>query len=261
MSSIHRVLHPGLSGDDVRDLQVATNQRLDARDQDDYLVAEDGVYGEETARGVSRAAYLLGVHGPRLEATQRAHGGKADLRVQETIRLKVKRTSDMLKYADDRMKAVRKQAAKQPLREKAYKVASGLIGVMEQGGNNSGAMVSKIIRANGGGGPEPWCGDFMAYCYRLAGSKRVTRPWASVALLGNVAGVRRTSSPKRGDLVRFTFDHVGMFVRDLGGGMIETVEGNTGASGAVSDSTTGGDGVYRKHRAKSLVRDYLHVSG
>ena len=147
-----------------------------------------------------------------------------------------------------------------PLRLRAYRVAESLIGVMEQGGNNQGAMVSKIIRANGGAGPEAWCGDFMAYCYRHAGSKSVNRAWASVRLLGSVAGVWRTSKPQTGDLVRFSFDHVGMFVKDNGNGTIQTVEGNTGASGAVSDSATGGDGVYRKTRHKSLVQDYLRVS-
>lgn len=153
-----------------------------------------------------------------------------------------------------------------PLRERAYQVAAGLVGVMEQGGNNMGPMVSKIIRENGGTGPESWCGDGMAYCYRHAGSKRVSRSWCAVRLLRGLLGVYATSKPKRGDLVRFDFstsglDHVGMFVRDLGNGEIETIEFNTGASGAVSDSTTGGDGVYRKHRAKSLVHDYLHVAG
>lgn len=145
-----------------------------------------------------------------------------------------------------------------PLRLRAYKVAEGLVGVMEQGGNNQGPMVSKIIRANGGSGPEPWCGDFQAYCYSLAGSKAVQRSWASVRALGSLAGIVRTRHPQRGDMVRFTFDHVGMYDKDLGGGMIQTIEGNTGASGAVSDGTH--DGVYRKRRSKSLVSDYLRVT-
>jgi hypothetical protein len=149
----------------------------------------------------------------------------------------------------------------EPLRIRAYNAAKHLVGVMEQGGNNQGPMVTKIIRANAGSGPEPWCGDFVAYCYRQAGSKRVTRSWASVALLRGVLGIVATSKPQTGDLVRYNFSHVGMFVRDLGNGYIETIEGNTGATGAVSDSATGGDGVYIKHRPKSLVKDYLHVSG
>jgi len=41
---------------------------------------------------------------------------------------------------------------------------------------------------------------------------------------------------------------------------IETNERNTGASCAVSDRITGGDWVYRKRRAKSLVNDYLRVT-
>jgi len=134
-----------------------------------------------------------------------------------------------------------------------------LVGVMEVGGNNAGSKVTEIIRANGGTGPEPWCGDFVAYCYRLSGSKAVTRNWAAVRLLRGTTGVTATRKPRRGDLVRYTFDHVGMFVRDRGDGTIETIEGNTGATGAVSDSRTGGDGVYRKVRPKSLVKDYLRV--
>lgn len=146
-----------------------------------------------------------------------------------------------------------------PLRERAYKVADTLIGVMEQGPNNSGPMVSRIIRENGGTGPEAWCGDFVAYAYRHAGSRSVSRPWASVALLGQLLGVKRTARPQRGDLVRFRFDHVGMFVSDHGD-EIATIEGNTGRVGAMSDSSTGGDGVYLKHRSKTLVYDYLRVT-
>jgi hypothetical protein len=157
-------------------------------------------------------------------------------------------------------KHLRKLIDKQPLRDKALAVAEGLVGVMEEGGNNTGEMVDKIITANGGSIGEPWCGDGMAFCYRAAGSKAVTRVWAAVSLLLGALGIRRTSSPKPGDLVRFVFDHVGMFVRDLGNGQIETIEFNTGATGAVSDSATGGDGVYRKVRDVSLVNDYLRVT-
>lgn len=146
-----------------------------------------------------------------------------------------------------------------PLRERAYIVATSLIGVMEQGANNAGLMVSTIIRENGGTGPEAWCGDFVAYCYRHAGSTNVSRPWASVRLLGQLLGVKRTATPKRGDLVRFKFDHVAMFVADHGD-EIESIEGNTGTFGALSDSSTGGDGVYRKRRSKTLVYDYLRVA-
>lgn len=161
------------------------------------------------------------------------------------------------------------QAAK-PLRLKAHEFAVTMIGVMEVGGNNVGPMVGKIIRENGGIPGEAWCGDFMAFVYRHVGSKAVTRWWASVSALGFITGVRHTTNPQTGDLVRFTFDHVGMFeawvnaddkiVSHSLATHIRTVEGNTGRVGAVSDSKTGGDGVYRKVRARGLVRDYLHVT-
>jgi hypothetical protein len=150
--------------------------------------------------------------------------------------------------------------AAQPMHTRALAFARTLVGIMEEGGNNVGRRVVEIIRANGGAAGEPWCGDFCAFVYRHVGSKAVTRSWASVRLLGMVLGVRRTSKPVPGDLVRYTFDHVGIFVRWIDSHTIETIEGNTGATGAVSDSATGGDGVYIKHRNVSLVRDYLHVT-
>lgn len=150
-------------------------------------------------------------------------------------------------------------AAKKPLRLRALAQAEKLIGVMEQGGNNRGAEVEKIIREGGGLAGQAWCGWFAAAVYKRAGSRSVDWKWGAVRLLSLASGVRRTSNPQPGDLVRFTFDHVGLFVRDRGA-FIETIEGNTGATGAVSDSKTGGDGVYRKRRPKSQVQDYLRVT-
>lgn len=150
-------------------------------------------------------------------------------------------------------------AAARPLRLRALDEAEDLIGVMESGGNNRGPVVSQIIRANGGSGPEPWCGDFCAFVYRKAGSKSVVRAWAAVMYLGRITGQGVVSKPKPGDLVCFNFSHVGLYVRTIRPGLIETIEGNTGASGAVSDSSTGGDGVYRKQRSTTLVSRYVRV--
>lgn len=146
------------------------------------------------------------------------------------------------------------------LQERALKEANELVGVMESGGNNQGPKVMEIIRANGGTGPEPWCGDFVAWCYRRAGSVSVTRSWAAVRFLGKLTGQSVVAKPKPGDIVCFTFDHTGLFVRHDTPGVIVTIEGNTGASGAVSDSATGGDGVYVKRRATNLVSRYVRVN-
>lgn len=157
------------------------------------------------------------------------------------------------------------------LRPIALQNARRLIGLMEHGGNNQGERVMQIIRENGGTGPEPWCGDFVAKCYRDAGSRAVTRSWAAVRLLGGIGGMRVLDrrDGKPGDLIRFAFDHVGILeaYTDANGHEMpaerathaQTIEGNTGASGAVSDSSTGGDGVYRKLRPLSLVADCVMV--
>lgn len=159
-----------------------------------------------------------------------------------------------------------------PLRLRALAEAKKLDGIREQGGNNQGAAVMAIIRATGGTGPEPWCGDAMAFCYRKAGSKVVSRSWAAVRFLGWLTGqvVVRVRRMLPGMLVVFTFDHVGMLIRYCdaeGSEMPEatathvlTAEGNTGASGAISDSAGGGDGFYYgKIREIALVKHGVEV--
>jgi hypothetical protein len=172
---------------------------------------------------------------------------------------RLKATRDSIEEAKRAVAKLRDAVAHQqkPLRVRALEVAESLVGVMEQGGNNVGPTVTKIIRENGGGGPEPWCGDFVAYCYRHAGSKMVTRSWAAVSYLGWLTGMKVVSSPQPGAIVIYTFSHTGLFKSRVAPGTIDTVEGNTGASGAVSDSRTGGDGVYEKHRSTGLVRRYV----
>jgi hypothetical protein len=159
--------------------------------------------------------------------------------------------------------------APKSLAEKAFANAVNLIGVMEVGGNNTGPMVSRIIKANGGVGPEPWCGDFVAYCYRLAGSDIVKGPqrlWAYVPWISRTA-VKVTNSPSRGDLVRYDWnhdhvdDHVELFDRWIvPGHTFLTIGGNTGHDPVVSDSTAGGDGVHRRERPIELVHDFLKVT-
>lgn len=193
----------------------------------------------------------------RRKATQRRALKKQRARIKKRNAL-----NKLIAKARENIKARRKliRQAETPLRERAYREAARLVGIMEEGGNNVGREVEQIIREGGGLRGQAWCGWFQAAVYRRAGSKVVTWHWGAVRLFWPLAGIEKVAVPQRGDLVRFTFDHIGMFVRDLGNGYIETIEGNTGASGAVSDSATGGDGVYRKQRSKSLVRDYLRVT-
>lgn len=167
------------------------------------------------------------------------------------------------------------------LRLRALEEMGKLVGVMEVGGNNRGPVVSKIIEENGGTGPEPWCGDTVAYAYRKAGSKVVQRAWAAVVNLGFLSGMRilKTKlSALAGDILVFEFngdgvpDHTGLlryWLRYVNGIPVKcpareathaaTREGNTGARGAVSDSTTGGDGVYDKIRELAQIQRAVRV--
>jgi hypothetical protein len=176
----------------------------------------------------------------------------------ELIHKREKQVAEAERWIKTRTAQINKH---KPLRLRAYDQAVALIGVMEQGGNNRGPMVSKIITGNGGMIGEPWCGDTMAYVYRAAGSKAVTRAWASVYFLGRVAGLKTVKDPQRGDIVRYKFDHTGMFDewKDRGRGDFYALEGNTGPFGAVSDSATGGDGVYRKVRNINQVENFRRV--
>lgn len=242
-------LRTGDKGEAVRAYQGNLNARL--RAHRDTPIDADGEVGPITLEQSAYAAWFLGV----MDSTaDKVRAGTIPVGVHELISDPTTRTDEQRERARSR-----RDVHFGNLRERAYKVAEGLEGVMEDGGTNAGPMVMKIIKANGGSGPEPWCGDFVAYCYRNAGSQGVDRVWASVTQLGADPDVHKVPDPERGDLVRFTFDHVGIFVRRIDASTIETIEGNTGASGAVSDSRTGGDGIYRKRRAAKLVTDYLRV--
>lgn len=130
--------------------------------------------------------------------------------------------------------------------------------VFETGGNNRGPAVERIIRYAQGDIGEPWCVDFVIWCYGQAGSRVVKPGYPRAVRLMRTAQTMVVSDPRPGDIVRFSFDHTGLFVKDNGDGTITTIEGNTGARGAVSDGN-GSDGVYRKIRSKGDVADYLRV--
>lgn len=255
--AVHRAIPANGKGRDAEIVQTFINKQLKHLNVDKQI-AVDKQNGPETSTAAYEVAKAMGAGPNNLKALK---AGRIPESAQRLIRGRPKTKAEKNATAHRKRYRIRlRKRYARTLQQRALDVAESMVGVMEQGGNNTGPIVDKIILSNGGYIGEPWCGDGMAFCYRTAGSKAVTRNWASVRLLSGVAGISYTSSPKPGDLVRFTFDHVGMFVKDNGDGTITTIEFNTGASGAVSDSSTGGDGVYKKIRSKSLVADYLHVS-
>jgi len=166
-----------------------------------------------------------------------------------------------------------------PLRVKALREGRILLGTVERGGNNTGPVVDQIIRANGGQIGEPWCGDYVAWAYRKAGSKAVTRAWAATQYLGRIGGMqsRGVRAGEPGDIVVFDFpgghpnsDHTGLFVAYCTPGgkrvdratanYIKTLDGNTGIDANVSDSKRGGDGVGYKVRPLRSVNRIVKVT-
>jgi hypothetical protein len=59
---------------------------------------------------------------------------------------------------------------------------------------------------------------------------------------------------KAGDIVIFTFSHIGLAIEDEKGGYVRTIEGNTDSSG-----TREGGGVYEQKRKTSLVRSHIRL--
>lgn len=260
-----RLADPLMKGDDVRRLQQDLNRRLAALRVDEHVM-EDGEFGPETRHAARQVAYALGV------ASSDWAGGMTPA-LQGLIRTPSRRTPEQLAAARQRrgwLARLRKRHTG-PLRMRAYREAKRLLDmhVHESGGNNRGRMVARIILANHGTVGEPWCGDFIAWCYRRAGSTSVTRAWAGVKAYLPLTGLKRVGAPLKGDLVRYSFDHIGLFVGwcDAGGREVgrkqathvKAIEGNTGRAGALSDSAGGGDGVYLKLRSRALVSDFIRV--
>jgi hypothetical protein len=149
-------------------------------------------------------------------------------------------------------------------RELALQHALKEVGVREHGANNHGQRVEWYQKWDSlPGEGYAWCNSFVDAMFAAAG-----RPLVELA---RSAGVSLTLDlarkhhwevlrPQRADLVVFRFSHIG-FVYAAKGDYLITVEGNTGPTGAVSDSKGGGDGVYVKRRHRTLALAYIRVPG
>lgn len=227
---------------DAKRLQKEINAHAKARHLP--TIAVDGEIGPRTIATGRRVAWLMGVKlGP---------GTKSIPKRALVVLGGARRTAAELARAKSR-------ARLRPLRLRAWDQMQHLIDlkVTEQGGNNHGPWVEKIIRANGGVPGEPWCGDTVAACYLWAGAKSVVRGFASVNWL--IAALTKVTHPKRGHIVTYTFSHTGLFDKWRSSTEFYAGEGNTGNVGAVSDSQTGGDGVKLKVRQVNEVVGFRRV--
>lgn len=152
------------------------------------------------------------------------------------------------------------------LARRIVEIADAEVGVREVPRNsNRGPRVEEYQRAtwlNGTG--WPWCAAFICWLVKemekdfdlpfarpqTAGAWDFER-WArdeDVKLFKPRAGIRA------GDIVVFSFSHIGLAAEDESEGKVVTIEGNTDSSGSRE-----GGGVYRKVRATSLVRSHIRL--
>lgn len=164
---------------------------------------------------------------------------------------------------------------------KLIDIAQKEVGVREQGGNNRGSRIREYqLSTSLKPGAWPWCAAFTSWCIRewlndkdvvqwLNLQRMTTEEWRPKTALayGYTAWARQRPNTTKiftekagarlGDIVTFDFSHIGFVVADYGN-TIETIEGNTSDKG-LRDSESG-DGVWRKIRKKTLVKDLIRIN-
>lgn len=147
-------------------------------------------------------------------------------------------------------------------------------------GNNKGPMIREYQRATWlTPGAWPWCAAFVSWCVWRAVEVHGARGWTRPRTAGaydferwaqglhphgsNAAWIvldPKHAAPRRGDIVTFTWSHIGIVVGyDAARRIVHTVEGNAGA-GQVSDSAAG-DGVVAKQQPLSKCRKLIRHVG
>lgn len=160
-----------------------------------------------------------------------------------------------------------------PLRESIARIAETKIGTKESGGNNKGKDLQPFFDADhydpNGAAPGddgyPWCASFVCWVVMVAIAGRAItfqRPRTASAFgfeawslaQDNSTNTKRNpgSDIKRGDLVIFSFSHIGIAVADATATHITTVDGNTNAAGSRE-----GNMVARKTRRLTQVRSRI----
>lgn len=155
------------------------------------------------------------------------------------------------------------------LSESIASIAESQIGVRETKANG-GEKISEYQSATWlPVGPWAWCAAFCCYVIREAiKGRKVSFPrpqtagaWDFERWCRGVDDTVKLRKPhkgdiKRGDLVIFTFSHIGIALGSPdSNGLVETCEGNTNGDGSRE-----GDGVYRKRRHIDKIRSRIRFS-
>ena len=155
--------------------------------------------------------------------------------------------------------------------EKMVSLAREEIGVSEVDGTNCGPKVDEYKAAPWLDADKgwPWCAAFICWLIREAiegEDVKFSRPetagawdfenWAK-RQASNGVGLRKPTNEdiKAGDIVVFTFSHIGIAIADIdSSGYIKTIEGNTNGAG----SREGGS-VLEKNRHVSKIRSRIRI--
>lgn len=141
---------------------------------------------------------------------------------------------------------------------KAVDIALKEVGYSELPANTNKTKYGKWFLLDG----NPWCGMFVSWCFDKAGIVLPKIGFAKPGFAGcqsayaywKKAG-KIVTTPQRGDIVLFDwnadgrYDHTGIFIRDLGKGKFESVEGNT----AVGNDSNGGQVMVRERLYKVAI--------
>jgi hypothetical protein len=155
--------------------------------------------------------------------------------------------------------------------EKMVSLAREEIGVSEVDGTNCGPKVDEYKAATWLDADKgwPWCAAFICWLIREAiegEDIKFSRPetagawdfenWAK-RQASNGVGLRKPTNEdiKAGDIVVFTFSHIGIAIADIdSSGYVKTIEGNTNGAG----SREGGS-VLEKNRHVSKIRSRIRI--
>jgi len=162
------------------------------------------------------------------------------------------------------------------IRQKLVDIAAHEVGVTEKG-RNTGKRIIEYQRATTLGGTGwPYCAAFVCWCIREWGADPAVlaylgmtpakferwRPktaaafgfedWAEKQGL-EMFGDSEANQLRTGDIMVFDMSHVGLVTGDRGGA-VNTIEGNTGATGSRD-----GEGVWAKVRKRSEARTFIRL--
>lgn len=145
---------------------------------------------------------------------------------------------------------------------KILEIAAAEIGVKEFPANSNKVKYNtwfygrEVFDGDKPGAKYPWCGTFVSWVYYQVGISLGTIDYlrgfagCDYAIRNLKKWGRLITVPQAGDIVMYDwngdgkFDHTGIFVKDLGKGYFEAIEGNT----AFGNDSNGGEVMRRADR-------------